>query len=117
MNYQFSATLNAVIDISDNDFNFILDCCQHHYDNTVQAAVAVGGFLYGIKNRREWSKGKDQTMELSMRQLGLVLKSMEFVNVGQADMLGGRLYKIAEDLVKTELEINSSNYAQKKSIQ
>lgn len=106
--HSFFATLSAEVEISDSDFNLILENAANHYDSTVQDSVKIGGFLYGFKNRRDFSKGKDKIVELTSRQLGLVLKSIEFNNSNQAIFLCKRLYKIAMEMQQKTIELNKT---------
>lgn len=106
--HSFFAKLEARVEISDSDFNLILEHAANHYDNTVKSSVRVGGFLYGFKNRREWSKGEDKIVELTERELGLVLKSIEFSLSDQAIHIGRRLYAIAMELQEKFIEVNKT---------
>ena len=108
MSHQFFATLSVEIDMSDKDFNILLQCASNHYDFTVQSGAAVGGFLYGLKNRRDFSNGEYKKIEVSTRQIGLILKSLEGNGTDEARYIGENLYRIAMELHSTASEINNS---------
>lgn len=105
----FIAELKANIELSDSDFNLLLKCSRSHYDSTVQSASMVGGFLYGINNRRNWSKNNseiDLSTEFTYRQIDTMLKSLEFVNTKEALKLMVRLTTIVSDMLAKNNEIN-----------
>ena len=103
--HSFIAELKADVEFSDSDFEFLFKSSRTHYDSTVQSISAVGGFLYGLKNRREWSNGENKTTELRFGDLQLLLKSIEFVNTTQALGLYARLTAIFMDMQAKNIEI------------
>jgi len=106
MKYTFSAELRAKIEISDSDFRLLLESSSRHYDHAVQSISMVGGFLYGYNNVRDFSNGENKTVGVTMREIGLMLKSLEGVATDKADFLGRHLYKIVEELAKKSEELN-----------
>ncbi len=98
MKHFFQAVIMAHVEISDNDFDFILKSCRNHYDFTVKSSVVVGGFLYGFNNRRQFSKGEDKTLDLTSRQLGLIIKSLEMQHNDQGSRIGGYLWKVVNEM-------------------
>lgn len=74
---KFSAELTASIEIPDLEFNYLYRFCATHYDSRVQEAANIGEFLYGTKNRREFSNGEDKCIDVTFRQCDLLLKSLE----------------------------------------
>ena len=85
--HSYIAELKANIELNDSDFNLLLDCSARHYDSTVRSISEVGGFLYGLNNRRNFSNGADLTTEFSERELGLLIKSIEFTGSPQSYQL------------------------------
>jgi len=106
MEYKFLAEIKAVIEISDSDFKMLLEQSANHYDHTVQSASMVGGFLYGFHNRRLFSKGEDKKIELSTREMGLILKSLELNNSNNCNRLGRSIHKILQATANKAIEIN-----------
>ncbi len=108
MEYSFSAELSAGIEISDSDFQLLLDCSSHHYDHTVQSMSMIGGFLYGHKNCREFTNGEDKTLWVTQRKLGLMMKSLEMCQVPAGLFLSSSLWKVAMSLQNEMEKINNS---------
>ncbi len=107
MKHSFYATLSVNIEVSDKDFELMMQTCCNHYDNTVQDLVRVGGFLYGAKNRREWNvDSKD--IDFTERQLGLILKAFEMNNSDQAKNICKNLWSIVNSLHETHTEVNAN---------
>lgn len=104
--HSYIATLSANIELSDSDFNLLLESARNHYDNTVNSTIRVGGNLYGAKNRREFSNGENKFVEFSESQLGLALKSLEYQHRDDASMLYVRLYGIVREMHAKWKEIN-----------
>lgn len=107
--HSFIAELKANIELSDDEFNLLLKASQRHYDGAVQSASRVGGFLYGINNRRTWAKegiSKDLSTEFTYRQIDLMLKSMELINTQEALKLTVRLSTISQEMYAKNTEIN-----------
>lgn len=108
MKHFFQATLKAHIELSDDDFLHICECCKGHYDFTVSSCVEVRGFLYGLKNRRDFSDGEDKVADLTIRQIGLILKAFEMYPSAKTFKLAQQLNDIAGKLMLKETEINES---------
>lgn len=106
MKHTFWAELKPCIEFDDVDFDYIKNAAAIHYDAKVQATVEVGGFLYGFSNRREWSKGEDKVLELTDRQMQLIMKSIEFDNSEIACRISKRLWAISKELRDKSEEIN-----------
>ena len=107
MKYSFYAELKLHIELADNIFNMLLETCKNHYDGTVQRTVMVGGFLYGAKNRRDWSKGEDKELELTFRQADAILKALEMNNSDNAESLSKTIYNALEEMYAKQKEINA----------
>lgn len=112
--HSFYATLTANIFVSDEDFNFIFECFQRHYDTTIKMAADVGGFLYGFRNRRikfydtEVITDEDRILDLSNRQIQLILKSLEMYRTDQASSINIRFHKILHELVEKQDQLNKN---------
>lgn len=104
--HSYIAELKADIEFSDSDFQLLLESSRNHYDSTVQSICSVGGFLYGLKNRRDFSKGENKSTELRFGDLQLLLKSLEFVNTDKSNHLYARLSAIFMDMQAKNMEIN-----------
>lgn len=104
--HSYFATLSATIELSDSEFNLLLESAKNHYDSTVNSTVCVGGHLYGAKGRRDYSEGKDKNVDFSERQLGLALKSLEIQNTEISMSLYIRLTGIVKDMHAKWNEIN-----------
>lgn len=82
MKYQFWANLTIIFQLDDATFTLLENSMRHHYDYTVKSAVEQGGFIYGLRGRRDFLKDKlddehRNTLELSSRQLQLCMKALE----------------------------------------
>lgn len=111
--HSFLATITADVFINDDDFYFIKNCFESHYDLNVKMAAELGGWLYGFSVRRTPFKGlyitNDQrTVELSKKQIDLILKSLEMHNQKQSVLTRIRFSGIAKQLMETELKINKT---------
>jgi len=104
--HSYIAELKADIEFSDSDFELLLESSRRHYDSTVQSICCVGGFLYGLKNRRDFSKGENKSTELRFGDLQLLIKSLEFVNTDKSNHLYARLTAIFMDMQAKNIEIN-----------
>ena len=104
--HSFFATLSATVELSDNEFNLLLESAQKHYDGTVNSTICVGDHLYGAKGRRNFSEGKDKNVDFTERQLGLALKSLEIQNTDLSIALYVRLIGIVKDMQAKNIEIN-----------
>lgn len=96
------ATLSAMIEFSDEEFSFLEKVSKRHYDSTVKSMFDIGNFMYGYKNRREFSK----VCNLSMRQLGLLAKSLEIETKSMSRPLMKRLLDAMKDINSKSEEIN-----------
>ena len=113
MEYSFFAELKLNIVIEDDLFNMLLETCANHYDGWVRQSVQVGGFLYGAKNRRDWSKGEDKELELTSRQADTILKALEMNNSDNANNLYKTLCIALAEMSKKADEINSKSLIKK----
>ena len=113
-NHSFYATLTANVFVNDEDFNFIYECFQRHYDTTIKMAADVGGFLYGLRNRRvkfydtEIITNENRILDLSNRQIQLILKSLEMQRTDQASDINFRFHKILQELVEKQNSLNNN---------
>ena len=108
MKYFFQVEFKAFVEIPDKEFEFILECCKHHYDFTVASSVEVGGFLYGLKNRREFSNGEDKVCDLTFRQIDLILKSIEMYDNEEERNVHRNMFKIIRQMGEENMEMNKN---------
>lgn len=106
MTHSFWAELKPQIEFDDADFDYIKKAAAAHYDYTVQQTVQVGGFLYGFTNRREFSKGEDKVLDITDRQMQLIMKAIEFDNSETGRRISKRLWGISRELRDKSEEIN-----------
>lgn len=111
--HSFYATLTANVFVSDEDFYFIYDCFQKHYDHKLQYAAEVGGWLYGRKVRRtpyaDWTPSdEDRVIEFTFRQMDSILKSMEMQQTEQASKIYLRFSKIMGEMNTSQKTINKN---------
>ena len=115
MKYTFEARLSVYIEVTDKEFDYIWEKMKHHYDATINSAIEVGGFMYGLRNRREpypncKLENFDKNLEVDSRKLGLILKSLETphcvmdINCN----LSKKFTKIMKTMCEKNMEINSS---------
>lgn len=104
----FSVELIANVEIHDQDFALLLQEASRHYDGTIQRSVCQGGFLYGLNNRRTFSKGKDIVCDLTGRQLDLLLKTLEQNHSDRALFLSQKLFNVLNKLTSTYKELTAS---------
>lgn len=118
MKHYFYAHLSTVIEMSDDDFNILFEVAQHHYSYDVKSQTEHGGFLYGVRNRRDFELSdkcseKPENVELDVvdRQLQLMIKALEMVGYTENKVRGIALYNmlwnIAVEKDKHQGEINS----------
>lgn len=110
MKYTFYAELKLHIELPDNIFNMLLETCKNHYDSRVKESVQVGGFLYGAKNRRDWSNGENKELELTFRQADTILKALEMNNSDNANYLGEAIFRALNEMREKSNEINAKLY-------
>jgi hypothetical protein len=84
----------AVVDMPDPMFYFLFDTCKNHYDYTIKSFTEVGGFLYGNRNRRMFSKTNDTEIELNSRQCDSLLKALEMGSDEMSLSLFKIIYKV-----------------------
>lgn len=102
----FRAEYKAHIEIPDLEFEFIKKCCERHYDYKIQSLVQVGGFLYGLTNRREWSNREDKVCDLSFREIDLLLKSLEMSRELLSYHISAAFRRICKEMSKQNHEHN-----------
>lgn len=94
MKFFYAAIIKAVVELTDEDFNYLWQSCDKHYDGAVESMVKPGSPMWGSSNRRHWHRQdpdkieQDLTVELTSRHLQLLIKSLELHSTPQA----GRLY-------------------------
>lgn len=108
--HSFYATLTAVVYISDKDFELLLQLSSNHYDHKVQSISMIGGFLYGNKGKRDFNPSDEELkeLELSTRQIGLLLKSLEMCATDDGSYLANRFYNIAMELQAKQEQLNKT---------
>lgn len=80
MRYNFHAFLSITLDVDDATFGLLEACFRTHYDAKVKACAALGGFMYGARNRRDFARGDDnyrRQLELRGDEFQLLLKAIE----------------------------------------
>lgn len=116
MKYSFFAQLSVSFEIDDADFALLIEEAKNHYDTTVRMSTQLGGFLYGLKGRREFSDGSDKTMDLTFRQIDLLLKACEPSDTDAVYDLRSKLLKVLDALQAKSIEVNNLLEATSKSI-
>lgn len=111
--HSFYATLTANVFLSDEDFYFIYECFQRHYDHNIKAASEVGGWLYGRKVHRtpyaDWlPSDEDRVIEFTFRQMDYILKSMEMQRSEQASLINLRFHKIIGEMMSQQNSLNKN---------
>jgi len=111
--HSFYATLTANVFVGDEDFYFIYDCFQKHYDINLKMAAEVGGWLYGRKIHRTPFEGwepddESKVIEFTFRQMDLILKSMEMQRTDQASLINIRFRKILHELAEKQNSLNNN---------
>lgn len=109
MEHYFFATLTAVLVLIDEEFYLLFDEAEHHYDFTVKESTKVGGFLYGIRNRRSFamkSSERDHEVEFTESQLDLMMKALEMTTSTSGIKLRGRFLKIFKELQQKTVDVN-----------
>lgn len=109
MKHYFFATLTAIIELSDEEFELLFNEAERHYDFTVRSSTQIGGLLFGIKNRRSIAKefGEvDNEVSFSEREIGLMLKALEMTMIPAGPKLYRRLIEIAKELQQKTVEVN-----------
>lgn len=114
MKYRFWANLKTIFQLDDATFTLLEDCMRHHYDGTVKSCVEHGGFMYGLRGRRNFKKDQPDdefrnTLELDSRQLQLVMKALEMRNYvvdSQLDQLNTQLWVLWHRLVAQSEKLN-----------
>lgn len=108
--HTFFAKLEIHVDLSDEDFNHLLKQAEHHYDGKVKTSVELGGFLYGLKNRREFSEeadDKDTILTVDERDFQLMMKALEMDKSQRGQAMTKRFWTIVHDMQKKHTEINN----------
>ncbi|MCK9417138.1 hypothetical protein M0Q97_10830 [Candidatus Dojkabacteria bacterium] len=114
--YCFFAELKLNVEFTDEEFEIIFNDASNHYDSTVKATAfpGYGGFLHGMKNRRNWEKESGNSpdyayeWDLSYKDLNLILKAIEFDENDDAKILYYKLRKIVEEMQNANVEINKT---------
>jgi|SRR5882672_1257429 len=112
MKFFYSAEIRAVVELTDEEFSYLMKACSHHYDGQVESMSKPGSPMYGSKNRRDWHKGEpdsfsqDLNVELSSRHLQLLIKSLEMHSTSMAGRLYITLSKIWNRLGTKSLALN-----------
>jgi hypothetical protein len=108
MEVRFWAELKAIVVFSDDEWRWLLLSFEHHYDSTLKTAVDKGGWLYGMNNRRMFSNGECTDVELSQRQLGWMMKSLEMDVLSCSKELYKKLKDIFFKLQEKQNEVNET---------
>lgn len=105
----------AVVDMPDAEFYFLFDSCKNHYDYTIKSFTKVGGFLYGNRNRRQFSLN-DISIELTLRQCDSLLKALEMGSDEMSLSLFKTIYKLfhfmrsKRDVINEQLQKEEFNF-------
>lgn len=108
--HTFYATLQAHIELNDKDFEFLKERASLHYDLKVKSSVEIGGFLYGLNNRRLFSNGENKVLTVSSNELQTMMKAIEFGSGEHGAFLYNRFHRIWDELQQKQIEINKSVY-------
>jgi len=111
--HSFYATLTANVFVSDEDFYFIYQCFERHYDHKIKSASEVGGWLYGRKVHRtpyaDWKPtDEDRIIDFTFRQIDSILKSLEMERSEQASEINLRFHKIISEMQIKQQTINKN---------
>lgn len=112
-NHYFRATLSALIELSDAEFDLIWKNASRHYDGTVRSSVQVGGFIYGYRNRRNWALERDddtheyKIVDVKNSEIQLIMKACERDYSDESLRLSSRLFLVLAEMNKRTAEINS----------
>lgn len=117
MRYTFFATLKSVFQLDDPTFALLEYSMRHHYSDDVRSTTKHGGFMYGLRGRRDFHKDTPDneyrnTLELSSRDLQLCMKALEMRHYQAAelqdrlDQLDVQLHKIWHALVEASEKVN-----------
>lgn len=94
MKFFYVAIIKAVVELTDEEFYYLMKACSHHYDSAVESMSKPGNPMWASKNNRLFHKQdpekftQDLTVELTSRHLQLLIKSLEM----HSTPLAGRLY-------------------------
>jgi hypothetical protein len=80
MEHSLYCRLEAEVKLTDQEFEFLVTCCKHHYSYDCTSLIEVGGFMYGWNGRREFEKTKGDgrsSYNLTFRQMDTLLKVLE----------------------------------------
>lgn len=113
MKHSFHTHIIADIELSDDEFNFIFQSCQQHYDYKIKSLAKSGGFIYGFKNRREFSKDEDKILDLNFRQIDLLCKSLEYSQEDIAYEIHKNFKLILDSINTITFELNQQLEKQK----
>lgn len=117
MKYRFWANLTTIFQLDDATFTMLEECMRHHYSYDVKNCVEHGGFMYGLRGRRDFHKDTPDdehrnTLELDSRQHQLCMKALEMRHYHAAEMhepldqLNAQLYKLWHLLVEQSAKLN-----------
>ncbi len=107
--HYFNATIVAWVYFSDEEFEFLFDCCKHHYDHTVKSLARQGGVMWGALNRRNFSNSdEDKYCELPHRKIDLLLKALEMSDKELSYKLSKDLRAIIEEIRSLSFETNAN---------
>lgn len=105
MKYRFWANLKTVFQLDDATFELLETSMRHHYSHDVKSCVEHGGFMYGLRGRRDFHKDQPDdelrnTLEVDSRQLQLCMKALEMRHYQakelheRLDLLSAQLHKL-----------------------
>ncbi len=117
MKYRFWANLKTVFQLDDATFQLLEDSMRHHYSYDVKNCVEHGGFMYGLRGRRDFHKDKlddelRNTLELDSRKLQLCMKALEMRHYQakalheRLDALNAQLHKLWHEMVRVTQRLN-----------
>lgn len=76
---RFAYDVSILLDITVDDVKTLQECSAQHYDGVCRAAGAVGGFLYGWRNRFDFALDGLEPTEIyaTAREIGTCSKILE----------------------------------------
>lgn len=106
MKHSFRVQVIADIELSDDEFYFLFNSCEAHYDLTVRQVVQHGGFMSAWYNSRALSNNEDKKYELTFRQIDLLLKSIEFIDIPLINVIRSKFKDILDAINDITTNLN-----------
>lgn len=107
--HTFISTLDAQVELSDQEFDLLWKNSKHHYSHDVKSMTDQGGFLYWQRNRRTILAGgtaEDKIAKMAYRDLDICRKALEMDHSKESYELSGRFRKIAIEMGEINRTMN-----------